>query len=87
MTYRIEFRPSARKEFNSLPGEIKRRVDSRILALADKPRPAGAKKLVGADGLYRIRVGDYRIVYHVGDAILIVTVVKIGHRREVYRGK
>jgi mRNA interferase RelE/StbE len=86
VTYRIEFRPSARKAFNALPGEVKRRVDARILALADDPRPAGAKKLAGAAGLFRIRVGDYRVVYHIGDAVMIVTVVKIGHRREVYRG-
>jgi len=57
----------------------------RIDALADGPRPAGAKKLKGGGELWRIRVGDYRIVYAVRDRILLVLVVRVAHRREVYR--
>ena len=53
--------------------------------MADNPRPQGSKKLGGEDGLYRIRVGDYRIVYAIRDDILVVLVVRIGHRSEVYR--
>jgi mRNA interferase RelE/StbE len=53
--------------------------------LADDPRPHGAKKLVGADRTYRIRVGDYRIVYEIGDEVLVVLVIRVAHRREAYR--
>jgi mRNA interferase RelE/StbE len=63
-----------------------RRVDERILALAEEPRPPRAVKLQGAEGYFRIRVGDYRVVYAIEDDVLIVLVVRIGHRREVYRG-
>ena len=62
-----------------------RRVDARILALAEDPRPPGAKRLAGSEGLHRIRVGDYRVVYAIEDDVLLVLVVRIGHRRDVYR--
>ena len=83
--YRIEFVRRAHRAFRNLPVEVQRRLDPAILALASDPRPAGCKKLAGEESLWRIRVGDYRIVYQVQDARLLVLVVKIGHRREIYR--
>ena len=83
--YRIQFQRDAERELTSLPARDRVRVAARIEALADDPRPHGAKKLSGVDDLYRIRVGDYRVVYQVQRRVLLVLVVRIGHRREVYR--
>lgn len=65
---------------------VSRRVLTAIQRLADDPRPAGVKALVGAPGLLRLRVGDYRVVYSVEDGRLLIVVVHLAHRREVYRG-
>ena len=62
-----------------------KRVDTRILALAENPRPPGVEKLVGPESFYRVRVGDYRIIYQIEDDRFIVLVIRIRHRREVYR--
>jgi mRNA interferase RelE/StbE len=83
--YQIEFSRQADRQFRNLPSQIQQRLKSRIDSLAAMPRPHGSEKLSGADQLYRIRVGDYRIVYAVEDDRLLVLVVKVGHRREVYR--
>lgn len=69
----------------ALPEPARRRVDAAILALADNPRPNGCRKLAGEEGQWRIRVGDFRVIYQVRDAVLLVLVVRVGHRREVYR--
>ena len=86
MTFRIALTPAARRDLASLPHEVARRIDTHILALAENPFPPKVKKLQGSPGFLRIRVGDYRIVYTVQHKHLIVLVIKIGHRREVYRG-
>jgi mRNA interferase RelE/StbE len=87
MTYLIEILPSARKSLASLPKRDRARVDKRILALAENPRPPAALPLKGAGrGLWRVRVGDYRILYEIQDTRLIVVIVDIGNRRDVYRG-
>jgi len=70
---------------NSIPSPFLEQVEAKLLALADNPRPAGRKKLQGEDNLWRIRSGKYRIVYEISDAALIVTAIKIGHRRDIYR--
>jgi len=67
-----------------LPREIQMRIIERVEELASNPRPAGVKKLVSEDNLYRVRVGEYRAVYQIRDRELIVLIVKVGHRREVY---
>lgn len=67
-----------------LPRDVAARLDPHILALAKNPRPAGSQKLTDIDA-YRIRVGDYRIIYEIHDNILTVLVVQVGHRREAYR--
>lgn len=83
--YTVELRPSARRELLKLPRPDQRRLIRAMDALADNPRPRGIKKLAGPDDLYRIRVGDYRVVYTIQDDRLIVLVVRIGHRKDVYR--
>ena len=83
-SYSILFTKSAAKELESVPTKDRQRIVSQIGFLADDPRPMGAEKLSG-DDKYRIRQGDYRILYKIVDAVLIVTVVRIGNRRDVYR--
>lgn len=83
--YRVEFSPAADRDFRALDPEIRRRLRPRIDALAENPRPAASRKLAGAEDLYRLRVGDYRIVYQIRNQVLLVLVVRIAHRREAYR--
>ena len=85
MAYRVEIKASAVKEIAALPKREQRRVVAAIEALADDPRPQGVRKLVGATDAYRLRVGDYRIAYQIGDDVLTVFVVRVGHRKDVYR--
>jgi mRNA interferase RelE/StbE len=83
--YRVEITPAAQRELSKLPKKVQKRIDKRIQALAENPRPPGSKKLEAEDDFHRIRVGDYRIVYQIKDKLLLVLVIRIGHRREVYR--
>lgn len=81
--YRIEFRASATRALRKLDPAIQGRVQGAIALLGSDPRPPGARKRQGRDG-FRVRVGDYRIVYTIHDDVLVVVVVTLGHRREVY---
>ena len=83
--YTIEFTRRAEKEFRALPPEIRRRLAPKIDALKLNPRPRGVKSLEGPDGILRLRAGDYPVLYQVLDDRLVVLLVKIGHRREIYR--
>lgn len=85
MRHTIQFKESALRTLEGLDKPIRSRIARRIEALADQPRPADVKVLAGGDGDLRIRVGDYRIVYRVDGKKLIVLIIRIGHRREVYR--
>lgn len=85
MPYAIHLKPSVAKQIRGLPRPMQRRIAGTIDALATDPRPAGCTKLTGVDSLYRVRVGDYRILYRVMDRELVVLVMSVGHRREVYR--
>jgi len=85
MSYRIELSPSAARQLRKLDGAPRRRIQAAIELLADDPRPPGATKLVGGDGEWRVRTGDYRIVYEIRDHVLLVLVLAVGHRRELYR--
>ena len=86
MPYEIGFKPSVLKEIRKLDEAARKVIISEIELLADNPRPDGCKKLKGEVNLYRIRVfSNYRIVYEIQDRILVVTVVKVAHRRDVYR--
>lgn len=84
-SYRIEIKRSAAKELAGLPPKDRGRVVARIQALAKDPRPVGAEKLSGQER-YRLRQGDYRILDEILDQMLTIIVVRVGHRREVYRG-
>ena len=85
--YRLLIKPAAAKEIEALGQKKDRqRIVNRIAALASEPRPTGCEKIAGAEGRYRIRQGQFRIVYAVDDPTHTVEVVKVGHRREVYRG-
>jgi len=81
--YRIELRPAAARSLRKLDPQVRRRVQGAIALLAQDPRPPGARALQGRPGL-RVRVGDYRIIYTVKDDVLLVVVVRLGHRRDVY---
>jgi len=83
--YTITFARSARKELEKLPPPISKRILVRIEALAANPRPAGSLKLKGEDRLWRIRVGDYRVIYEICVRELIVDVSIVRHRKDVYR--
>ena len=83
-SYRLTFKKSVTKDFRSIPKDDISRILMRIKALADDPRPVGSEKLSGQER-YRVRQGVYRIVYELKDEELVITVVKVGHRREVYR--
>jgi mRNA interferase RelE/StbE len=83
--YRIEFSSLAAREFRKLTPDIQRRLDPAIQALAQNPRPPGCKKLSGEDSVWRIRVGNYRVVYYIQDKQLLVLVLKLGDRKEIYR--
>ena len=83
--YQVIVERSAEKDLKRLSSEIRARAATAILALAKNPRPAGSRKLVGTESDWRIRVGDYRIVYEIADEIRIVRINRVRHRRDVYR--
>ena len=83
-SYSVELKPSARKELESLPDTVLTRVVRKMEALANDPRPGGCKKLRGYKDQWRVRVGDWRIVYIIDDSARLVSVTRIAHRREVY---
>ena len=84
-SYSLVIKRSAERELKKLPVGDLRRVVDRIRGLTQQPRPSGCEKLSGEAERYRIRLGDYRIVYGIDDSAHVVEIVKIGHRREVYR--
>lgn len=83
-SYKLQIKPSAVKEIEALPQKDRRRIIARIQRLSSDPRPPGCEKLSGHE-LYRVRQGNYRVLYTVQDTDVVVVVVRIGHRREVYR--
>ncbi len=85
MAYRIEVKPSAADALAKIPQPNRRRIARKIDRLADNPRPRGARALEGRLSLYRIRIGDYRVIYQIQEAALLVLVVRIGSRGDVYR--
>lgn len=83
--YKVYFKKSAAKELSRLPIAVIKRIQKIVIQLEINPFPDNSRKLIGLEGLYRIRVGDYRVVYLVEKTVKIVTVTKVGHRREVYK--
>lgn len=84
MSYLVEFTTAAARQVRKLPRPARDRVLEAAAGLAETPRPTGAKKLVGEATAWRIRVGDYRVIYDIYDSKLTVTIVRAGHRRDVY---
>ena len=82
--YTLEVKATAQKELDALDNSLFTRIDRRILALAENPRPAGCKKLKGYKDLWRVRMGDWRIGYIVNDAARLVSVTRVAHRSRVY---
>ena len=82
--YAVEVKPPARKELEALPDSVLSRAVRKIESLGDIPRPAGCKKLKGYRDQWRVRVGDWRVVYIIDDTAKLVSVTRIAHRREVY---
>ena len=82
--YKVEIKRSAEKEIESIQRKDRLRIIKRIWSLSDEPRPSGAKKLSGEEK-YRMRQGNYRILYQIYDEIITIVVVRVAHRRDVYR--
>lgn len=85
MSYQIDVAPSALRQLRKLDPQARRKIQAAIELLADEPRPPAAKMLVNAGGAWRVRVGDYRVVYDIEDGRLVILVLAVAHRREVYR--
>jgi mRNA interferase RelE/StbE len=87
VTYSVDFSKVARKQFKKLPSDVQERIQNKINELAIEPRPNGVKKLQGEENSYRIRVGDYQVVYDIFDDVLLINVIRVKHRNQVYRDK
>lgn len=85
MTFSIQLTKAAARDLKSIPKSVLQKIDVCILKLADDPLPPGVKKLSNSGGMYRVRVGDYRMIYKIEHDVLTILVVRIGHRRDVYR--
>ena len=87
MAYAVEFLKTAEKELAALPKDAQRQIARKIDALRENPRPPGAKLLHSNARLYRLRVGDYRVIYSIEDRRLLILVIKMGHRKDVYKNR
>jgi mRNA interferase RelE/StbE len=85
MSYKLITPKSVQKQIDELPDEIRDRIDESIKALAENPRPDGVVKMKGSESEYRIRIGNYRIVYDINDGELTILLIQCRHRREVYK--
>lgn len=85
MKYTVVIGASAGREIKRLDASMRKRAEKAIASLAGNPRPSGCRKMIGSISRWRVRVGDYRVVYDIEDAVITVHVVKIGHRKDIYR--
>lgn len=85
MAYTIQFKPLALRQLEKLPRDIQKKLARKIETLRDEPFPSGCKKMAAVSDAWRVRVGDYRIVYQVHQRVLLVIVLTVGHRKDVYR--
>ena len=85
MAYSILLRPAAVRDLNALPSDVRTRIEKSIDHLKDNPRPSGVRKLVGFDDEWRLRVGDFRVLYVINDLQQRVVIARVAHRREAYR--
>lgn len=84
MTYEVRLRPRAKKELQKISTQDQKKITLALRLLQENPRPPGVKKLRGREGAYRVRVGDYRVIFEINDGELLVLVIRIGHRGDVY---
>ena len=82
--YSVIVQPSAQKELEKLPNIIQNKILKALISLSDNPRPVGCKKLVGSDS-WRVRIGEYRVVYIIEDKVLRIEIIRIANRKDVYR--
>ena len=87
MTYRITLAPAAARQLRKFDPQVRRRIQAALELLSSNPRPPAATQLVGGAGEWRIRTGDYRIVYEIEDEQLLVLVLRMGHRSEIYKAR
>ena len=87
MTYRITLAPAAARQLRKFDPQVRRRIQAALELLSSHPRPPAATQLVGGAGEWRIRTGDYRIVYEIEDEQLLVLVLRMGHRSEIYKAR
>jgi mRNA interferase RelE/StbE len=85
MAYAVFLRPAGHRDLQNLSSNLRERVESAIDALAENPRPPGCKKLVGCEDEWRVRIGEYRVLYVIDDTKRRVTIARVAHRREAYR--
>ena len=85
MPYQVQIAPAAQRDVKRLPPEMVRKVDVAMLELEQTPRPHGCTKLEGSEDEYRVRIGDYRILYVIDDKAKLVTIARVRHRRDAYR--
>ena len=83
--FSLEISRTAEKQLRKIPAEGQRRLARAMLALGDEPYPSGSRKLAGHDDVFRIRVGVYRVIYSVASQRLIIVILKVGHRKDIYR--
>jgi mRNA interferase RelE/StbE len=84
-SYKIVWKSSAQKELEKLPKAIISKVIKAVEQLSDTPYPQGVRKMVGVDQTFRLRIGDYRVVYNVFDNVLTIEIIRVKHRKDVYR--
>ncbi len=84
-SYKIEWMQSAKKELGKLGKAVIPRIINAVEGLASEPRSTGSRKLQGSEHLYRVRVGDYRVVYSIENKVLLIEVIRVGHRKDIYR--
>jgi mRNA interferase RelE/StbE len=84
-SYKIEWKQSAKKEIRKLDKTVIPKILEAVAVLAENPRPRGSKKLRETEHTYRIRVGDYRVIYSIFSSVLTIEIVKVGHRKDIYR--
>lgn len=87
MSYRIALTPTAARQLRTFDPQVRRRIQAALELLSDDPRPPAATQLVGGAGEWRVHTGDYRIIYQITDDELLVLVLRVGHRREIYRAR
>jgi len=85
--YDVSFKPSADRQLRELPADAQRRIVDKVAGLASNPRPAGVVELTGGENLWRIRIGDYRVIYEIHDDRLVVLVLRLANRTDMYRRK